>query len=92
MHLQEGQEEAFQNKLQEIRQKQKYVLAGTVARSIAQSDQDPSLVQFLFLWRQQCLPSAEERAAALASLRADLEAVCDWEHASIFEGTVLLNT
>lgn len=89
--LREGQEQRFQDKLVEIRQERRHLLVGTVARYIAQQTNAPEQVRIVLIWRQQLLPSEEERQAALAALRADFWELLNWETAISFEGQVALN-
>lgn len=92
VRLYPNQERRFKEKVDEIRMKQKHLLPGTVARYIVQQTSEPQAIQIVLSWRQQMLPSEQERQAVLTALRADFLGILDWDHASSAEGFVLLNT
>jgi hypothetical protein len=82
--------ERLEQRLEEIRAAKKHHLVGTVARLILRSQDDPTAIQILLVWRQLVMPSEEERQAAIATLCDDLADLLDWEHAIWSEGQVLL--
>jgi len=91
VRLHPGQDEALEQKLREMRAEHKHLLPGTAARYIARNQHNPNSVMILLVWRNAALPPEEERAAAFASLRADLAGILDWETAALTEGEVLLH-
>ena len=91
LRVRSGQDEAFEHKLHEIRTTRKHLLPGTVARYIAHDPHEPTKITIMLVWRRAIMPSAEERAAALSALSADLADVLAWETAARTESRVLLH-
>jgi hypothetical protein len=67
-------------------------LPGTIARYIVRGEERPDKVQIVLVWRNTVMPSAGEREAALAALRAELADILDWEHAVSEHGRVIMHT
>lgn len=91
LRLRPGQEHRLEPLLKKIRQENTHRLPGTVARYLLRAHDDPQEITLILMWRAFALPPAEERVAAFAALRADLENTLEWETASIKEGQVLLH-
>ena len=79
-------------KLEEIRQGDKYLFPGTVARSIVRSETLPGQVEILLTWRSSVMPDERTREKALADFQQALADVLDWSTAQYNNGTVLLHT
>ncbi len=90
--IREGQEALFKQKLEEMRAGEKHFLPGTVARYIARSDEKPSDIHLVLVWRSTVMPEQAEREAALEALRQELAEVLDWETAWYEYGKVLMHT
>jgi excisionase family DNA binding protein len=91
VRIRQGQSGQLDRKLAEIRLAGKHLLPGTAARYIARSQNSPDDVQIVLIWRSAVMPPAEEREAALATLRADLADILDWETAIHKEGQVMMH-
>ena len=89
--LRPGQEEAWIQKLAELRLEARQLMPGSVTRYISRQRGSPAAIQLVLLWHQS-VPGEEERQASLAALRAELDAYLDWEDAAEQEWRVLLNT
>jgi excisionase family DNA binding protein len=87
-----GQGRRLEAKLEEIRAGGKHLLPGTIARYIVRGEEKPDEVQIVLVWRNTVMPSAGEREAALAALRAELAEILDWEHAVSEHGRVIMHT
>jgi len=83
--------DALERKLTEFRVQGKHQIAGTTARSISRTRDDPSKVLILLCWREATMPPQEQREQALAEFAADLSEVLDWTTAVVKEGDVLLH-
>jgi excisionase family DNA binding protein len=79
-------------KLDEIRQTDRYLFPGTVARFIVKSDTSPEHVEISLIWRSTAMPDATTRNQALSEFREALADVLDWETAQYHEGHVLMHT
>lgn len=90
-HIRDGQSEAFDQKLAEIRETEKHLLTGTVARYIARGVHKSNDVQMVLVWRSTVMPAEEEREAAMRALRKDLAEMVDWEKSWSEEGQVVLH-
>lgn len=90
--LRPGQDDKFEQKLDEMRAKGKHVLPGTVARYIVRSDKIPDEVQIVLIWRSSVMPTDEKRKASMDALRAELAEILDWKSAWIESGKVLMHT
>jgi excisionase family DNA binding protein len=89
--VREGASAQLEQRLEEIRAAKKHHLTGTVARSIMRNQYDPTAIQILLVWRQQVMPTEQERQVAIAALCADLADLLDWEHATWSDSQVLLH-
>lgn len=92
VRIREGQSDAFDLKLGEIRSGEMHLLPGTVARYIARGRDRADDVQIVLIWRSTVMPPEEEREEALAALRAALAETLDWETAWSEEGQVVMHT
>jgi hypothetical protein len=91
VRLRLGQDEALEQKLREMRAEHKHLLPGTAARYIARGQHNPNDVMIVLVWRDAALPPEVERAAAFATLRADLAGILDWDTAALTESEELLH-
>jgi excisionase family DNA binding protein len=89
--VREGESERLEQRLEEIRAARKHHLIGTVARIILRSQEDPTAIQLLLIWRQLVMPAQEERQAAIAALCDDLADVLDREQTTWSESQILLH-
>ena len=92
VQIRKGQQNAFLQKLEEIRLEGKHTFPGTVARSIIKNETVPDTVEIELVWRQSLMPAETERMKALETFRQELEDVLDWDSAHYYNGTVLMHT
>ena len=91
VHIRSGQGEKLEHHLRAMRDTRAHWLPGTTARYIARDQQQPEVVQIVFIWRGAAMPPEEEQQAALAAFQADLADVLEWETASWKHACVLLH-
>jgi excisionase family DNA binding protein len=92
-NLREGIEAAdLKRALATIKQGEKYLFKGTIARYIMSDRQTPRRVQFLLIWRQTVMPDDAEIEAMLKDLRAALAGVLDWETAHYGTSQIWMHT
>lgn len=84
-----GQGARFEEKLQEIHNRQLHLLPGTVNRFIARNEEVPDNVQLVFIWRSTIMPDKAGRAAEIAALQAEFAGIIDWENSWSEFGKVL---
>ena len=91
--LREGIDAAdFKRALAEVKQSEKHLFKGTIARYILSDRRTPKRVQFLFIWRQTVMPSEAEIEEMLKALRAALEDVLVWETARYGTSLIWMHT
>ena len=91
VHIRAGQGEKLEHHLRAMRDTRAHWLPGTTARYIARDQQQPEVVQIVFIWRGAAMPPEEEQQAALAAFQEDLADVLEWETASWKHACVLLH-
>ena len=79
-------------KLEEIRQSDKYLFPGTVARFIVKRETFPNQVEIWLIWRNTVMPDEAIRGETLDEFRDALTDVLDWNTAQYNEGQVLMHT
>jgi len=79
-------------KLEEIRQSDKYLFPGTVARFIVKRETVPAQIEISLIWRSTIVPDELTREKALADFQQTLADVLDWNTAHFSNGTVLIHT
>ncbi len=92
VRVQAGQQDVLLKKLEEIRQSGEYLFPGTIARYIALSEKDLSLVTVSLVWRGTVMPDEATRETALQAFRAALADILDWDTAQYDTGKVLMHT
>lgn len=92
-NLKEGIGEAdFIRALDRIKQSEKHLFQGTIARYIFSNKRTPNHVQFFFVWRQSAMPSPSEVEAMLENLRIALSSVLDWNGAEYNTNQMWMHT
>jgi len=91
LRQQPGQAEPLASRLERMRRVNSHALSGTQARYLVRNQNDPQEVTLVLVWRSTIMPPAEERAAALAALRADFAELFDCKTAVVKEGRSLLH-
>jgi excisionase family DNA binding protein len=92
VHIQAGRQEAFLQKLEEIRKSGKHIFPGTIARFIMGSETNPGQAVIVLAWRGAAMPSESEREEALEAFRQELSDVLDWNTAQYNTGKVFMHT
>jgi hypothetical protein len=92
VQLREGQKKALEDKLEEIRKKNKHIFPGTVARYITHSQADKTDIQILLIWRGTVMPDEGTRTTELAALRKELDEFLEWESAHVEMHEILMHT
>jgi excisionase family DNA binding protein len=89
--IREGKLNNFRHRLDEIRRKKEHLFPGTIARYILGSDEQPELVEMIFIWRSSVMPDEDSRQQALEAFKASLEDVLDWDTARYSNGPVYMH-
>jgi excisionase family DNA binding protein len=79
-------------RLEEIKQDERYLFPGTVARFIIKSETVPGQIEISLIWRRSVAPPEEVRDQALEELRRALADVLDWSTAQYNNGQILMHT
>jgi Helix-turn-helix domain len=87
-----GQDTAFLQKLEDVKQNKQHSFPGTVVRYIIGSETTPGQVQILLVWRNTVMPDEHVRTRALEQFRQELDDVLDWDNAQYHTGKVLMHT
>jgi hypothetical protein len=90
LRLRQGQEERFEHFAEKMRQKQTHRIPGTVARYIAEDQDDPRNVRIMLVWRKLVMPDAEGRKREVQSLLDDLADLIEPDQVKTFECQTLL--
>jgi excisionase family DNA binding protein len=91
VQLRAGKQEAFLQRLEEIRTKKEHLFPGTVARYIAGSNNQPNTVEITFIWRSSVMPNEAARQESLKAFQDALADVVDWTTAHYNDGTVFMH-
>jgi excisionase family DNA binding protein len=91
VQVREDQGEKLEARMEAIRASGQHRISGTVARYIVRNHANPDHVQIVLVWRKLVMPPDEEREAAIAALRIELNDILAWETAAYHEGCVLLS-
>lgn len=92
VRVRNGQQEAFLQSLEMIRNTSQHMFPGTVARFVIENETTPGEVEIIFIWRHTVMPSEVEREKALDAFRQALVDVLDWSTARYSHGKVLMHT
>jgi Helix-turn-helix domain len=87
-----GQDTAFLQKLEDVKQNKHHSFPGTVVRYVIGSETFPGQVQILLVWRNTVMPNSQTRTQALALFQQELDDVLDWSTAEYNNGTVFMHT
>jgi hypothetical protein len=85
-----GCEEKLEQRLERFYRSGMAGMEHTAAQYIGRRAENPGEVVILLLWPGTARPSDEQRALALATLRAELAEVCDWSAWMMDEGKLVL--
>ena len=91
VRMRKGKLNDFRNRLDEIRREKEHLFPGTIARYILGSDDQPELVEMIFIWRSSVMPNEESRQQALAAFKSSLEDVLDWDTAQYNNGPIYMH-
>ena len=91
VQLRAGKQEAFLQRLEEVRSKKEHLFPGTVARYIAGSHHRPNVVEITFIWRSSVMPDEATRQKALKAFQDALADVVDWTKARYDDGPVFMH-
>lgn len=86
-----GKQDAFLQRLEEIRTRKEHLFPGTVARYIAGSNKQPGTIEITFIWRSSVMPDEAKRQEALQAFQHALADVVDWTTARYDDGTVFMH-
>jgi excisionase family DNA binding protein len=92
VQLRPHRQELFIKRLEEMKQRDRHLLPGTIARFITKSESTPGQVEISLIWRKTVMPPEEEREQALEELRRAFADVLDWSTARYDHGQVLVHT
>lgn len=92
VHIHAGQQEAFEQRLPMLITELPQRFPGSLDRSIKQSQTRAAMVLIMLVWDASMLPEAEERETMLATLRADLAELLDWQTEERYEQQIMLHT
>ena len=84
-------QEAFEKKLETIKQEDRFLFPGTVSRFVRQSEVHPERIEISLVWRSTVAPSKEDREEQLRALQQELDEVLDWSTAEYDQGPILLH-
>jgi hypothetical protein len=84
-------QEAFLQKLAEIRYKKEHLFPGTVARYIAGSSKQPNSIEITFIWRSSIMPDEATRQEALKAFQDALTDVVGWTTARYDDRTMFMH-
>lgn len=85
-------QEAFEEKLESIKQEDRFLFPGTVSRFIRRSEAYPERIEISLVWRSTAAPPKEGREKQLRALQEELKEVLNWDTAEYDHGPVLLHT
>jgi excisionase family DNA binding protein len=92
VQIREGQQSAFVQRLEDIRQGSLHTFPGTVTRFIVESENTPGQIDISLIWKSTVMPNEIEREKVLEAFRQDLADVLDWDTAQYMHGKVLMHT
>jgi Helix-turn-helix domain len=92
VQIRTDQQEAFMQKLEEIRKSGQHIFPGSVVRSIMGSDTNPGQAIITLAWRGAVMPDEAEREEALEAFRQELSDLLDWNTAQYNTGKVFMHT
>lgn len=87
-----GQQEAFTEKLEQVRQEGQHTFPGTVARLIAQSRTMPGQVEISLIWRGMVVLSEIEKGQTINAFQQTFSNILDWDTACYYHSQVLMHT
>ncbi|QBD78681.1 DNA-binding protein [Ktedonosporobacter rubrisoli] len=76
-----GQQTRLAEKLQSIRQAERHIFTGSIARYILEDSATSDLVSIWLVWKDSELPEPAQQERELAAFRAELDDVLDWQTA-----------
>jgi quinol monooxygenase YgiN len=92
VQIRANQQEAFTQKLEEIRKSGQHIFPGTVVRSIMESETNRGQAVIVLIWRGAVMPDESEREEALEAFREELADLLDWNTAQYNTGKVFMHT
>jgi excisionase family DNA binding protein len=92
VRMRTGRQAELMKRLEEVRQEDKHLFPGTIARFIISSETIPGQVEISLIWRSTAMPDEMAREKALADFQQALADVLDWDTAQYNNGTVLMHT
>lgn len=87
-----GLQEPLLEKLKAIQKSDRHTFPGTEARYVVKADGVLTWVQILLVWKSTEMPNEAKRAEDLASFKAELADVLDWEAAQWSTNEVIIHT
>lgn len=84
-------QEAFEEKLETIKQEDRFLFPGTISRFIRRSEAHPERIEISLVWRSTAAPSEEDRQGQLYALQQELDKVLDWSTAEYDHGPILMH-
>jgi excisionase family DNA binding protein len=92
VQMRAGRQTELMKRLEEMRQEDKHLFPGTIARFIMRSETIPGQVEISLIWRSTAMPDEVAREKALADFQQTLADVLDWDTAQYNNGTALIHT
>ncbi len=92
VEIRKGQENLFEQKLENIRKSGAFLFSGTVVRSVSRSETNQGQIVIVLVWRKSVIPDEEIRQDELEAFKQELVDILDWSTAKYEEGTSLLHT
>ncbi len=92
VRVRQGQQERFEQRLQELYTKQQHTFKGSMIRVVWQQEEVSEQVMIVLVWKSNEMPSEETRQQELAAFQHDFADLLDWDTAQTTHGRVLLTT
>ncbi len=92
IRLRAGQQERFEQRVQQLHAKQQHTFKGSMIRLVWQQAEAPEQVTIVLVWKSNEMPSEETRQQELASFQHDFADLLDWDTAQVKHERVLLTT
>ena len=83
--------QAFEEQLALIKQEDRLLFPGTIARFIRRSEVHPEQIEISLVWRSTAVPLEEDREEQLRALQQEFEGVLDWKTATYDHGPILMH-
>jgi excisionase family DNA binding protein len=92
VQIRQGQQQRLREKLQAISDADQHAFPGTIARYVAEGDEQLSSLYILLIWKTTEMPVEATRQGYLATFQAELDDVLDWETAHLQTTHALIHT